>query len=417
MAGSPTASGRGAPAASAAVWDVIIVGAGPAGSAAAIVLSGYGRRVLLLDRGGAPGFKLGESIAPPALGLVRQFLGEPETFPDGLACFRTAGNLSVWSGAEPETTDFFFTPAGFGLCVDRLAFDEALRQRAAQAGATVLMGARFDSCVRVSDAADAQADWQVSVAVDGQERSCRARFLIDGSGRQAAVGRALGVGHAKRDRLFAYARWYDSPVADEDRLTRIEAGPHGWWYSNRLHAEGAGARRLVVFHGDQDSPVARAAARAEGFDRVLQDSAHLGPLLRDRGYRATGAVRGAPAHSQCLDAFCGEGWLAAGDAAQAYDPLSSQGIWKALDTGSQAGHLVHGLLQEGRAGAGAQDGWLRRYAQGQARAWDAYRTQLDFYYGAQPRWRESLFWQRRQAGRDPEIASDGRPRVDTMTLI
>ncbi|KAB0622173.1 NAD(P)/FAD-dependent oxidoreductase [Castellaniella defragrans] len=396
-----------------AAWDVIIVGAGPAGSAAAMVLSGFGRRVLLLDRSVAHGFKLGESIAPGALGLVRHFLGEPESFPGDLAFFRTAGNLSVWADAAPQTTDFFFTPAGHGLCVDRVAFDEALRRRAARMGATLLTGARFVSCAR---AADGSADWLATVAVAGGQRRCRARFLLDCSGRQAAVGRALGVGHARLDRLFAYARWYDSPLADEDRLTRIEAGPQGWWYSNRLHAAGAGSRRLVVFHGDRDTPAARDAASAAGFDRLLRDSVLLGPLLRDRAYAARGPVRGAPAHSQRLDAFCGEGWLAAGDAAQAYDPLSSQGIWKALDTGSQAGHAAHDLLQEGREDGGrAADErarQLRQYAQRQARAWETYRTQLGFYYASQPRWRDAPFWRRRR-----DAAAWDPVRADTMTPV
>ena len=394
----PAGTGLGA----GPVWDVLIVGAGPAGSAAAIVLAGFGRRVLLVDSGVARDFKLGESVAPPAVSLVRQVLGGADALADGLAYFRTSGNLAVWSSAEPETMDFFFTPAGHGLCVDRLAFDEALRQRAAAAGASVQKGARFLSCDRAEG--HPAHDWQVTLLVAGAHRTARARLLIDASGRQAVVAQALGAVPQRQDALFAYACWYASDQADEDRQTRIEAGPHGWWYSNRLHAEGGRSRRLVVFHADKDSPAARAAAGRAGFETLLQDCVHLRALLQARGYRPTGPIRGAPAHSQRLLPACGPGWFAAGDAAQAYDPLSSQGIWKALDNGNQVGHEAHYWLEDCAAPADGDDPGARlaRYARQQDQAWQTYLTQLQFYYGSQPRWRSLPFWQRRQ---DPQAAA------------
>ncbi|MFT0531246.1 NAD(P)/FAD-dependent oxidoreductase [Castellaniella hirudinis] len=387
----------GAPVAGAS-WDVVVVGAGPAGCAVAITLAGFGWRVLLVEARAAPRFKLGESIAPGAVGLVRQFLGPSADVLDRVAAgFRTAGNVSLWAGAQPDTTDFFYTPAGHGLCVDRLAFDQALRDRATAAGAT-LVGGRFVSCVRQ---VDGLSRWRVTLdqaqaqAQAGGACVHQARFLVDASGRVAVVGRALGVACQPLDGLFAYAQWYDSAMPDQDVYTRIESGPLGWWYSNRL--PGAAARRLLVFHTDHDLPAARQAAHQAGFDALLQASTHLRPLLRDKGYAADGSrpVRGAPAGSQRLQAFGGPDWLAAGDAAQAYDPLSSQGIWKALDSGSEAGHQVHYQLQAA-VPAGRPQSQVQQYLDGQALRWDRYVLQRNFYYAQQDRWREGAFWQRRR---------------------
>jgi hypothetical protein len=137
--------------------------------------------------------------------------------------------------------------------------------------------------------------------------------------------------------LFAYAQWFTHVGDDDDRYTRIEAAPHGWWYSNRLPStEGNEIRRLVVLHTDKDLPAARMAACRQGFDRLLDDSTHIAPLLKARGYHPCGTIRGAPANSQRLRDFCGDAWMAVGDAAQAYDPLSSHGIYKALRTASHA---------------------------------------------------------------------------------
>ncbi len=380
-------------------WDVVIVGAGPAGAATAITLARFGQRVLLVEERVSTSFKLGESLPPTSIGLVKHFLGDPEDPEQQLpGLFRTAGNVSLWATDQPEVTDFFFTLNGFGLCVDRLAFDEALRSSAVAAGASLLKGVRFQTCVRIADGA---FNWQLTLASETQVRQHRARYLVDCSGRRGAVARALGVPTVDNDdRLFAYAQWFSCAGGDDDRYTRIEAAPHGWWYSNRLPGiEGNETRRLVVLHSDKDLSVARMAASRQGFDQLLDDSTHIAPLLKSRGYQPCGTIRGAPANSQRLQDFCGDAWMAVGDAAQAYDPLSSQGIDKALRTASHAGHMIHYALtdcQQGTAGLDSRNAYIHQYDEQQRQLWQTYLSQRDVYYGMQSRWSDQPFWQRRR---------------------
>ncbi len=387
-------------------WDVVIVGSGPAGSATAITLAKFGQRVLLVEKRESPGFKLGESLPPTSIGLVKHFLGDPESPEQRLpGLFSTAGNVSLWATEQADIADFFFTSAGHGLCVDRLAFDEALRANAAAAGATLLKGASFQSCARI---ADGSYNWRLTLVSDTGTRQDRARYLVDCSGRQAVVARALGVPTIHNDdRLFAYAQWFSCAGDDDDRYTRIEAAPHGWWYSNRLPgADGDEIGRLVVFHTDRDLPAARLAASRQGFDQLLDGSTLIAPLLKAKGYRPCGTIRGAPANSQRLRDFCGDAWMAVGDAAQAYDPLSSQGIDKALKTASHAGHMIHYALTEcpqGTAGLGSRNAYIHRYDEQQHQLWQAYLSQRDYYYGIQPRWSDQPFWQRRR-----QLANEAR---------
>lgn len=382
-----------------ATWDVVIVGAGPAGAATAITLARFGQRVLLVEGRVSTSFKLGESLPPTSIGLVKHFLGDPEVPEQDLpGLYRTAGNVSLWATEQPDIADFFFTSAGFGLCVERLAFDEALRSSAIAAGACLLKGVRFQSCARIADGA---FNWQLTLTSETQTIQHRARYLVDCSGRRAVVAEALGVQTVDTDdRLFAYAQWYSLVGEDDDRYTRIEAAPHGWWYSNRLpNNDGNETRRLVVFHSDKDLPAARMAGRREGFDQLLDESTHLAPLLNARGYQACGTIRGAPANSQRLQDFCGEAWMAVGDAAQAYDPLSSQGIDKALRTASHAGHMIHYALTDcpqGTAGLDSNNEFIHQYDEQQRQLWQTYLSQRDFYYGVQPRWSDQPFWQRRR---------------------
>jgi flavin-dependent dehydrogenase len=199
--------------------------------------------------------------------------------------------------------------------------------------------------------------------------------------------------------LFAYAQWFSCAGGDDDRYTRIEAAPHGWWYSNRLPGTDE-TRRLVVWHTDKDLPAARLAASRQGFEQLLDDSTHIAPLLRARDYHPCGTIRGAPANSQRLRDFCGDAWMAVGDAAQAYDPLSSQGIDKALRTASHAGHMIHYALTDCPQGTAEKldnrNEYVSQYDEQQRQLWQAYLSRRDFYYGIQPRWSDQPFWQRRR---------------------
>jgi hypothetical protein len=215
------------------------------------------------------------------------------------------------------------------------------------------------------------------------------------------VARTLGVHTVHVDRLFAYAQWFSRVGDDDDRYTRIEAAPHGWWYSNRLPGtEDIETRRLVVFHTDKDLPAARMAAHRQGFDQLLDDSTQIAPCLKARGYRPCGIIRGAPADSQRLRDFCGDAWMAVGDAAQAYDPLSSQGIDKALRTASHAGHMIHFALTDGPQGPAGLDRrnvYVHQYDEQQRQLWQVYLSRRNFYYGIQARWSDQPFWRRRRA--------------------
>ncbi|MGU3399846.1 NAD(P)/FAD-dependent oxidoreductase [Brucellaceae bacterium D45D] len=377
-------------------WDVVIVGSGPAGSATAITLARLGQRVLMVEKRAALDFKLGETLLPGSIGLVKHLLGEIGGRVGAFAgVFQTAGTVSLWANGQPDGFDFFFTSSGHGLCVDRLAFDEALRQSAIAAVVTLIKGTGFQSCKRVGDGS---CNWEVVFVSDKQNRQVHARYIVDCTGRQAAVAQTLGVSFSPdEDRLFAYAQWFISGGQDDDRHTRIEAAAQVWWYSSRLPGSDHGqSRRLVVFFSDKDLPASKLAVTPQGFDQLLRETKHMAPLLWERGYEASGAIGGAPAHSQRLERFCGDGWLAVGDAAQAYDPLSSQGIDKALNTGSHAGHMIHYALADEPGLFDASNSFIRRYDEEQRRLWADYISQRDYSYTIQPRWAGETFWERRR---------------------
>jgi flavin-dependent dehydrogenase len=96
-----------------------------------------------------------------------------------------------------------------------------------------------------------------------------------------------------------------------------------------------------------------------------------------------------PAASRRLDPAAGEDWLAVGDAASVVDPLSSQGLFKALRSGTFASYAIADRLLR------ADDVGLRRYRTHVREEFAGYLRARERYYGQERRWPASEFWSRR----------------------
>lgn len=96
------------------------------------------------------------------------------------------------------------------------------------------------------------------------------------------------------------------------------------------------------------------------------------------------------ANSSTLERVTGANWLAVGDAAMAVDPLSAQGIYRALESGIAAAEAIG-------AGTGEKAHAIQRYERRVRRAFDAYLRKRMIYYRRETRWTQSVFWSRRQS--------------------
>jgi flavin-dependent dehydrogenase len=361
-------------------FDAVVVGGGPAGSAAALILAQAGRSVLLLERRRAAALAVGESLTPDArpllrtLGIADELLNEHHLI--------SYGNESAWGGPAIQRTDFIYSPYGHGWHLDRARFDELLRARACGAGAQL----REEARVSLLAPADAEG-WRVDWATSSGAEQARARWLVDCTGRASGVARRLGVSRRRDDRLLAIAarfRLSDGAEADEDTLTLVESAREGWWYTARLPAR----LRMVVYHTDRDTGSFQVARSADGFAALLARTQHVRERLAARGYRLDGAPQAFVADSSRLERFTGDGWIAAGDAAAAYDPVSAQGILTALYSGVAAGRSALRAL-DGDTSA------LDAYGDRMATIYETYLRRRAHYYGGERRWPREPFWQRR----------------------
>ncbi|MCB9616374.1 MAG: tryptophan 7-halogenase [Sandaracinus sp.] len=316
-------------------YDVIVIGAGPAGSTTAGLLAKDGHRVLVLEQDTFPRFKIGESLLPAEL-LVFDALG-----------FEPKGRFAYKAGADflDERTGQF---ARFNFCdalhgtrshayqVDRARFDVELSECAKRLGAEV----RFATKVARVEADDASA--RVHLA-DGE--TLQARYVVDATGRE----RLLCKQHKTFERIEGFgmaAVWaHFDELSDEGESELHDAGEgnitvlildKGWGWVIPL----AGRRLSVGFVSAEKGVVSEAwweerYAASEKLQRITRGAKRSAlQVLGDYSFKNT---LPSGARFGCV-----------GDSRAFLDPVFSSGVAFAMDGAHHAWKILSPALKEGR---------------------------------------------------------------------
>ena len=327
-----------------------------------------GARVCIFDRATWESWRPGEILSPGAASLLRS-LGCWDAF-TARGFEESFGTRAAWGSPEPHENEFLFSLRGNGWRLDRALFDETLRECAASAGVEIRQGALIDSIA-------ANDGWRLQF----RGFACEARFVIDASGRTAVFATRQGARRIPDDRLAGAIVQF---AAGDCNDTLIEAAEDGWWYSVSL----SGGRTVAAFMTDVDLIRQFRLHVAECWTDRLMQTLHTRHRLRGATPQKGPMV--FTAHSQKLSCTAGTNWAAAGDAAIAFDPLSSQGILKALRSGKLASFVAADFLLRG------QDSHAR-YEEIAAREYGQYLKTRAEFYAVERRWPENPFWKRRTA--------------------
>jgi flavin-dependent dehydrogenase len=261
-------------------------------------------------------------------------------------------------------------PLGSGWHLDRAAFDSGLLDAARERGVRVLDGSRVRGATR------SEGVW--TLALDGAD-AVRGRVLVDATGRTAAVARGRGARRHRVDRLVAVV-WElaGTRARSRDGTTLVEACADGWWYTSPVPR----GRAIAAFVTDADL----LPPRAQRWD-ALTPPPHVRVAL-DRHWPVA-PPRATDASVAHLDRVAGPGWLATGDAAASFDPLSSQGIVAALMLGRAAGE------------AATAPGEPYAYAAAVERVVAEHLADRLAYYALEDRFPNRPFWARRRLAERP----------------
>lgn len=359
----------------------MVVGGGPAGCAAALTLLRHSeRRVVVIERGDYATPRVGETLGPGHAELLR-YLGLQRRF-EAAGHAPGLGSSAVWGDDVVRVRHFLFTGRGRGVHLDRGRFDAFLAAAVEEAGGRLLRRHR-----PIAVAPHPAGGYELEVDGDGRRRTIRGHFVVDAGGKAAPLARRLGAVQHRDDELvgiIGFAVAAPGPLAGQ---TFVEARPDGWWYT----AELPGRRLVLAFMTDPGVARERRLGEIGPWCDELWEARHTRARAVPRSLAADLIVRAAG--SRRLAPPAGERWIAIGDAAASFDPLSGMGIGTALVSG------MHGARAVDAALAG-EPALVEAYGRQAGRTYAEYRRLHRQFYSLERRWPERAFWARRRGEGD-----------------
>ncbi|MGH9799544.1 MAG: tryptophan 7-halogenase [Blastocatellia bacterium] len=420
-------------------YDIAILGGGPAGAAVALSLKQHAPAlsVAIVESSAYDRPRIGETLPPTVqpllmqLGIWQSFVAESH-----LPAF---GTCSAWGSERLEDNEFIYGQHGRGWHLDRRRFDAMLTREAESHGVELMtsstvthsekladewrltirkkkhfsptktheentkesraekemMDRMFSGFTRIAHPENPEKKSCSSCFEDGpallREPSCdfvdenssiTAKFVVDATGKTAAFATRHGARKQLFDQLLGAFVFFKSE--EKNTYTMVEACEDGWWYSALLPEAGMVAARM----SDADFVKQQRLKEPAQWFEQLQKTTHTKLRLLPAEPLNAPTLHAAASHR--LDRFAGDGWLAVGDAATSFDPLSSQGVFKALRTGILASYAVCDFFKGDLFG-------LEKYEQIVAREFDAYLKTRAEFYGQEQRWPNSPFWNKRRS--------------------
>jgi flavin-dependent dehydrogenase len=303
--------------------EILVVGAGPAGSVAAALLRGQGRQVVMIEREQFPRFSIGESLLPQSM----EYIAQAGLLQDVVeAGFQYKNGAAFVRGERTTQFDFRdkFSP-GWGTTyqVQRADFDHVLAKGAQRLGTDLRFG---HEVLAVRPGAQPEVDVR---APDGREYTVQADFVLDASGFARLLPRLLQLESPSnfpvRGAIFTHVRDHIAPEAGFDRnkiliTTHPEHVDVWYWtipFSNGCCSLGVVAEPSFFerYPGDDLQKLQAIVGEDPNLTRLLvQAEWAVLPVRRITGYSAN------------VSSLHGEGYALLGNAGEFLDPVFSSGV-------------------------------------------------------------------------------------------
>ncbi len=322
------------------LYDVAIIGGGPAGSTAATLLAKAGRRVIVLEREKFPRFHIGESLLPFSTQAFDR-LGVREKLD---RTFLPKFGAEIVAACGTKGVKFYFKD-GFRMRRDRAyqvtrsEFDKLLLEHSRENGAEVREETEVKKIAFEEDRV--KIDIETS---DGARSIIESRYLLDCSGRQTTLGNFFKLkksyDHLQKFSVFAHYENVDRAEGIDGTLIRMVRGLDRWFWMIPLTP----TRMSIGVVMDTTTYRAMKLPGEAALEKCIGEQ----PMVLERMTRAerVSPVYSAGDYSYRNARLFGDRWLLAGDAAGFIDPVFSSGVFLAIMSAEKAADALDEILND-----------------------------------------------------------------------
>lgn len=349
-------------------YDVVVIGAGPAGGSAAGITADAGLSTLLIEREPMPRFHVGESLMPETYWPLQR-LGVIDRVRE--MGFQTKGSVQFVTHNGKESEPFFFREHDDRECsttwqVERGDFDKLLFDRAAELGADCRDRTRLIDVIFEGDKA-------VGVKVrdhEGTEHQVSCEVVIDGTGQQSMIANKLNlkVVNPKLKKAAIWGYYRDAvrdPGENSGATIILQTSTKDCWFWFIPQSHGLTSIGCV---GDHEFLLKGRGTPEEVFEEELARCPGLLPRLESA--TRVGDLKVAKEFSYTTKQHAGPGWVLVGDAFGFIDPVYSSGVYFALETGVRAGDAVAAAIKAGDVSPENLACWADDFKAGMSRVRD-----------------------------------------------
>jgi 2-polyprenyl-6-methoxyphenol hydroxylase-like FAD-dependent oxidoreductase len=302
--------------------EVCVIGGGPAGAAIARKLALFGHSVCLIEKSDNSQNKVGESL-PPTILVLLDALGLRERI-EAASFLRPEKAVVKWSDESAFTK---VSNGQSGFMVNRGRFDQILLEAAKEAGVNVIQPAQA-----LRPTFDEARHWNIPVRGDSGLVKIKAKYLVEAAGKSSFFKRKRKRYSASTVALCAY--WRNAKI--ENTATLVEAGREEWFWGAALPDGDFSAMVFIDAKRGRDNQDLEAFYRTRLAESTLLRGCLSGALVSK--------VKGFDASSYIDEEPVNENLIKVGEACFSIDPLASQGVQAAMNSGLQGAFVVHTLL-------------------------------------------------------------------------